>query len=250
MPLLEVTVSEHTNDQTIATAVNLGRKLGKTVIVVKDSPGFYINRILTPYLNEAMLLLEEGLTVSELDRYALRMGFPIGPCAVMDEVGLDVCDKVAKVMIDFFGERAEATDLNRRLAEDNRLGHKNERGFYTYVKGHRAKEDTSVYQLLDDPKRRSMPYEKVRERVISIILHEAAHVLEDGIIDDPYAGDTGAIYGFGFPPFLGGPFWAMDRIGLPAFVEQLQRLAEEHGPRFAPAAGLIRRAENGESYYD
>ena len=249
MPLLEVTTSRYTNEQTIATAVNLGRKLGKTVIVVKDSPGFYINRILTPYLNEGMKLLEEGITISDLDQYAQRMGFPIGPCAVMDEVGLDVCDKVAKVMLDFFGERAEATDLNKRLVEDNRLGHKNERGFYTYVKGHRAKEDPSVYQLLDNPKRCSFAYEKVRERLLTIILHEAAHVLEDGIIDDPFAGDTGAIYGFGFPPFLGGPFWAMDRIGLPAFVEQLQRLAEEHGQRFTPAAGLVRRAESGESYY-
>jgi 3-hydroxyacyl-CoA dehydrogenase/enoyl-CoA hydratase/3-hydroxybutyryl-CoA epimerase len=249
MPLLEITVSKHTNDQTLATAVSLGRKLGKTVIVVKDSPGFYINRILTPYFNESMKLLEEGLTITELDRYAERMGFPIGPCAVMDEVGLDVADKVARVMVAFFGERAEATDLNQRLMEDNRLGHKNERGFYTYAVGHRAEEDKSLYQLLDNPRRRPIPYEEVRERLLSIILHEAAHVLEDGIIDSPYVGDTGAIYGFGFPPFLGGPFWAMDRIGLPAFVEQLQRLSEQHGPRFTPAAGLIRRAEQGEAYY-
>jgi 3-hydroxyacyl-CoA dehydrogenase/enoyl-CoA hydratase/3-hydroxybutyryl-CoA epimerase len=249
MPLLEITVSKHTNDQTLATAVSLGRKLGKTVIVVKDSPGFYINRILTPYFNESMKLLEDGLTITELDRYAERMGFPIGPCAVMDEIGLDVADKVARVMVTFFGERAEATDLNLRLMEDNRLGHKNERGFYTYVGGHRAEEDKSLYQLLDNPRRRPILYEEVRERLLSIILHEAAHVLEDGIIDSPYVGDTGAIYGFGFPPFLGGPFWAMDQIGLPAFVEQLQRLAEQHGPRFTPAAGLIRRAEQGEAYY-
>ncbi|MFC1618862.1 3-hydroxyacyl-CoA dehydrogenase NAD-binding domain-containing protein [Candidatus Neomarinimicrobiota bacterium] len=250
MPLLEITVSKHTNDQTLATAVSLGRKLGKTVIVVKDSPGFYINRILTPYLNESMKLLEDGLTITELDRHALRMGFPIGPCAVMDEIGLDVADKVAQVMVAFFGERAEATDLNQRLMEDNRLGHKNERGFYTYVRGHRAEEDKSLYALLDHPQRHAIPYEEVRERLLSIILHEAAHVLEEGIIDNPYVGDTGAIYGFGFPPFLGGPFWAMDRIGLPAFVEQLQRLAEQHGPRFTPAAGLIRRAEQREAYYD
>jgi 3-hydroxyacyl-CoA dehydrogenase/enoyl-CoA hydratase/3-hydroxybutyryl-CoA epimerase len=249
MPLLEITISRYTNDQTLATAVTLGRKLGKTVIVVKDSPGFYMNRIFTPYCNEAFKLLEDGLSITELDRYAQRMGFPIGPCAVMDELGLDIGNKVGGVMVPFFGERAEASDIIQRMIEDNRLGHKNERGFYTYVKGHRADEDKAIYQLLDDPQRHPIRYEEVRERLLSIILNEAAHVLEDGIIDTSYVGDIGAIYGIGFPPFLGGPFWTMDQIGLPSMVEQLTRLTEKHGRRFAPAMDLVKRAEAGERYY-
>ncbi|UCD37425.1 MAG: fatty acid oxidation complex subunit alpha FadJ, partial [Fidelibacterota bacterium] len=249
MPLLEVTVSKHTNDQTLATAVNLGRRLGKTVIVVKDSPGFFMNRIFTPYCNEAFKLLEDGLSITELDRYAQRMGFPIGPCAVMDELGLDICYKVGEVLLPVFGERVEASDIIQRMIGDNRLGHKNERGFYTYEKGHRAEEDKSMYQLLDRPQRSAMRYEEVRERLLAIILNEAAHVLEDGIIDSPYVGDTGAIYGIGFPPFLGGPFWAMDQIGLAGFVEQLTNLKEKYGRRFTPATDLVRRAEAGERYY-
>ncbi len=249
MPLLEIITSTYTNEQTLATAVALGRGLGKTVIVVKDSPGFFVNRILTPYLNEAFKLLEDGIPVDELDRYARRMGFPVGPCNLLDEVGLDVAGKVAGVMAAFIGGRLELTGHNRRFTDDNRLGRKNGRGFYAYEGGKRGKVDASVYRLFDDPKRRSIPYEEVRWRLLGGILNEAAYVLDEGIIDNASVGDTGAIYGFGFPPFLGGPYWAMDQIGLPAFVEQLHHLAERHGPRFAPAPGLVRRAKAGEGYY-
>ncbi len=249
MPLLEIITSTYTNEQTLATAVALGRRLGKTVIVAKDSPGFYINRIFTPYLNEAFKLLEDGLSIDDLDRFAQRMGFPVGPCTVLDEIGLDVADKVAGVMVAFFGERVESTDHNLRFMQDNRLGRKNGRGFYVYEGGKRGKADKSVYQLLDNPQRRDIPYEEVRDRLLGIILNEAAYALAEGLIENASVGDIGAIYGFGFPPFLGGPYWAMDQIGLVAFTEQLQRLAERHGRRFAPAPGLVQRAEVGENYH-
>jgi len=249
MPLLEIITSDYTDEQTLATAIALGRRLGKTVIVVKDSPGFYINRILTPYLNEAFKLLEDGLAVDALDGAARRMGFPVGPCLLLDEIGLDVADKVVGVMAPFFGERIESTDHGRSLMEDNRLGRKNGRGFYVYEGGKRGKADKSVYQLLDNPQRRDIPYEEVRDRLLGIILNEAAYALAEGLIENASAGDIGAIFGFGFPPFLGGPYWAVDQIGLPAFSEQLQRLAERHGSRFTPAPGLVQRAEAGERYY-
>ena len=249
MPLLEIIASDYTDEQTLATAVALGRRLGKTVIVVRDSPGFFVNRILTPYLNETFKLLEDGIPVDDLDRYARRMGFPVGPCNLLDEVGLDVAGKVSGVMAAFIGGRLELTDHNRRFMEDNRLGRKNGRGFYAYEGGRRGKADKSVYQLLDNPQRRNILYEEVRDRLLGGILNEAAYVLDEGIIDNASMGDTGAIYGFGFPPFLGGPYWAMDQIGLPAFVEKLHRLAGRHGSRFAPAPGLVRRAGAGEQYY-
>ncbi|UCH62786.1 MAG: enoyl-CoA hydratase/isomerase family protein [Fidelibacterota bacterium] len=249
MPLLEIITSDYTDGQTLATAVELGRRLGKTVIVVKDSPGFYINRILTPYLNEAFKLLEDGLSVDDLDHFAQRMGFPVGPCTLLDEVGLDVADKVAEVMIAFFGERVEPTDHNLRFMQDDRLGRKKGRGFYIYEGGKRGKSDKTIYQLLDNPQRRNIPYEEVRDRLLSAILNEAAYALAEGLIEDASAGDIGAIFGFGFPPFLGGPYWAMDQIGLVPFTEQLQQLAERHGSRFTPAPGLLQRAEAGELYY-
>ncbi|MFB0516731.1 MAG: 3-hydroxyacyl-CoA dehydrogenase NAD-binding domain-containing protein, partial [Candidatus Neomarinimicrobiota bacterium] len=249
MPLLEVITSAYTNEQTLATAVGLGRKLGKTVIVVKDSPGFFVNRILTPYLNEAFKLLEDGIAVDALDRYARRMGFPVGPGTLLDEVGLDVAGKVAGVMAAFIGERLEMSDHNRRFTEDNRLGRKNGRGFYTYEGGKKGQVDRSVYRLFENPRRRTIPYEEVRERLLASILNEAAYALEEGVIANASVGDTGAIYGFGFPPFLGGPYWALDQIGLAAFVDQLRRLADRHGGRFTPALDLVRRAEAGVRYH-
>ena len=249
MPLVEIITSKHTDEQTLATTVALGKRMGKTVIVVQDSPGFYVNRILTPYLNETFQLLEDGLPADVLDGYARRMGFPVGPCTLTDEVGLDVAAKVSAVMAPFIGERLQMTDHNRRFTDDGRLGRKNGRGFYTYPEGKKGPVDTTVYQLFDHPQRRKIPYEQVRERLLAALLNEAAFCLDEGLIDSPSVGDVGAIYGFGFPPFLGGPYWAMDQLGLPAFVEQLHRLAEHHGPRFAPAPGLAIRAEAGERYY-
>jgi len=155
MPLLEIITSSYSSEQTLATAVALGRKLGKTVIVVKDSPGFFVNRILTPHLNEAFKLLEDGIAVDELDRAARRVGFPVGPCTLLDEVGLDVAGKVSGVMDSFIGERLEMADHNRLFTEDNRLGRKNGRGFYAYENGKKGKVDDTVYRLLDNPRRRS-----------------------------------------------------------------------------------------------
>lgn len=249
MPLLEIIPSRYTDDQTLATAVGLGRSLGKTVIVAGDSPGFYVNRILTPYLGEAFRLLEDGVAVDELDRSARRMGFPVGPCTLLDEVGLDVAGKVSEVMRPFVGERLELTDHNHRFTEDRRLGRKNGRGFYTYSGGQRGKVDTAVYRLLDHPRRRELPYAQVRERLLAAILNECAYALDEGLIASPAEGDIGAIYGFGFPPFLGGPYWAMDRLGLPEVVRQMRELGQRHGSRFEPAPDLVTRAETGKGYY-
>lgn len=250
MPLLEVVTSDDTSEQALATVVALGRQLGKTVIVVQDSPGFYVNRLLTAYLNEAFKLLEEGVAVDDLDRMALRVGFPIGPCTLLDEVGLDVAGQVSDVMAAFIGERLEISDYNQRFLEDDRLGRKNGRGFYAYHARGRGKVDTSVYDLFDLSGRGSVPFIEVRERMLGAICNEAAYALERGVISNTAAGDTGAIYGFGFPPFLGGPYWVMDQIGLSEYVKRLRRLEDQHGGRFTPAPELLRRMETGEEFHD
>ncbi len=248
MPLVEVITSKATNAQTLATTVKLGRRLGKTMIVVQDSPGFYVNRILTPYLNETFHLLEDGIPVDQLDRHARRMGMPIGPCALLDEVGLDVAGKVAGVMVGLIGKRLEMTDHNRRFLDDERLGRKNGRGFYLYDKGKRRGVDKSIYGLLSNPQRRDISFQETMQRLIGALLNEAAYALDEGLIESPAEGDIGAIYGFGYPPFRGGPFWAMDQVGLPAIVEQLQQLAKKHGPRFTPAPGLVKMADANQQY--
>jgi len=249
MPLVEIITSDQTNQRATATITALARRLGKTPILVKDSPGFFINRILSPYFNEAFYLLEDGLPADTLDAYAKRMGLPVGPCTLLDEVGLDVAGMVAGVMIPFIGGRLTMTGHNKRLLDDKRLGRKNGRGFYTYPKGKKGPVDKTIYQLLDHPGRKALPYEQVRERLLASLLNEAAFCLGEGLIQKAEFGDVGAVYGFGFPPFLGGPFWAMDRIGLPALVAQLGELADTHGSRFTPAPDLVKRAEEGETYY-
>ncbi len=249
MPLLEVVTSDDTNEQALATAVALGRRLGKMVIVIRDSPGFYVNRLLTAYLNEAFKLLEDGLAVDELDRMALQVGLPIGPCALLDEIGLDVAGQVSDVMAPFIGKRLEMSDYNRWFLEDNRQGRKNGRGFYTYSARGRGKVDTSVYELFNISSRVRVSFGEVRERLLGAICNEAAYALEEGVISNTAAGNTGAIYGFGFPPFLGGPYWVMDQIGLPEYIKRLRRLEDRYGDRFTPAPELLRRMETGEEFH-
>ena len=249
MPLLEIITSSSTNEATLATALALGQRLGKKIIVVKDIPGFYINRILSPYLSETFKLLADGVRVTELDRIVTGMGFPVGPCTLIDEVGIDVLGMVLGVMMPFVGERLQMQDMAGRFSADNRRGRKNGRGFYSYIDGQRKGEDPTVYELFDRPEQRKVPQAEVRQRLLYGILNEAAYALQEGVITGPADGDTGAIYGFGYPPFMGGPFWTMDRIGLPALVASLRKLQDDHGSRFEPAPDLLERAVKGKSYF-
>ncbi|MFC1481151.1 3-hydroxyacyl-CoA dehydrogenase NAD-binding domain-containing protein [Candidatus Neomarinimicrobiota bacterium] len=249
MPLVELITSRYTDASTLATTMALGKALGKKVIVVKDSPGFFVNRILTPYLNETFKLLEDGMPVDLLDRYALKLGFPIGPCILADEVGLDVAGKVAGVMKGFIGQRLEMTDHNQRFMDDERLGRKNGRGFYQYKGGKRGAVDADVYALLDTPKRRKLGYDEVRDRLLGGILNEAAYAYAEGLIGNASLGDTGAIYGFGYPPYLGGPYWTIDQMGHAVMVKKMEQLAARHGSRFAPAPDLVSRADENRKYY-
>ena len=137
-----------TSPDTIVTAVRFGRRMGKTVIVVADRPGFWVNRILSPYLNEAGHLLQEGVPIELIDRAMTAFGFPVGPVALLDEVGLDVAEKAGSVMHEAFGERMKPAAALSRMLGATRLGRKNGRGFYHYHEGHKAGVDSSVYPLL------------------------------------------------------------------------------------------------------
>ena len=148
MPLLEVIPTDATAPEAIVTAVRFGRRMGKTVIVVGDRPGFWVNRILSPYLNEAGLMVAEGVPIELIDRTATAWGFPVGPIALLDEVGLDVAHKAAETMHAAFGDRMKAGDALDRMLAAGRLGRKNGRGFYRYREGHKAGADESVYGLL------------------------------------------------------------------------------------------------------
>jgi len=250
MPLLEVIVTKDTAAPALATAVKFGRRIGKHVIVVRDGPGFYTTRALATYMNEASWLLEEGAAVEALDGAMTRFGFPVGPVTLLDEVGIDVGAKVAKVMQHHFGERVAPPPSMARVLADGRQGRKNRRGFYTYLEGREKRVDPSVYALLPGGvSRRAFDPREVQERLVFAFLNESALCLQEGILRSPRDGDVGAIFGLGFPPFLGGPFRYLDHLGARFAVETLERLRGRHGARFAPAPVLVDMARDGRSFH-
>jgi 3-hydroxyacyl-CoA dehydrogenase/enoyl-CoA hydratase/3-hydroxybutyryl-CoA epimerase len=251
MPLLEVIPGERTTPGTVSTAVAFGRRMGKTVVVVKDTPGFWVNRILAPYANEIGHLLAEGASIEEIDGMAVRFGFPVGPVTLLDEVGLDVAIKVAEVMRAAYGDRLTPAPGPgvAALVKAGRLGRKSGRGFYIYEGGKKRGVDESVYGLLGvHPNGGPRPAE-ILQRLLLGMVNEAAQAVGEGVVRSPRDGDIGAIFGFGFPPFRGGPLRYADDLGADRLVADLERLAERHGPRFAPSEVLQEHARRGTKFY-
>jgi 3-hydroxyacyl-CoA dehydrogenase/enoyl-CoA hydratase/3-hydroxybutyryl-CoA epimerase len=250
MPLLEVIVTPETSAFATATAVTFGRAIGKHVIVVRDGPGFYTTRVLAPYMNEAARVVEEGASVEAVDAALSKFGFPVGPVTLLDEVGIDVGAKVSKILHHAFGERLAPPASMARVLEDGRQGRKNAKGFFRYENGKKAGVDTSVYDLLPGgAARRPVEEREVQDRLVFQFLNEAVLCLQDGILRSPRDGDIGAIFGLGFPPFLGGPFRYLDRLGARFAVEVLEKLRERHGERFRPAPLLVDMARDGRSFH-
>jgi 3-hydroxyacyl-CoA dehydrogenase/enoyl-CoA hydratase/3-hydroxybutyryl-CoA epimerase len=249
MPLLEVIPTEATSPDTIVTAVRFGRRMGKTVIVVADRPGFWVNRILSPYLNEAGHLLQEGVPIEIIDRTMTDFGFPVGPVALLDEVGLDVAQKAGSVMHEAFGDRMKPGGVLARMLGATRLGRKNGRGFYKYNQGHKAGVDRSVYALLAVRPTGDVHSDLVERRLVYAMLNEAALAFADNVVRSPRDGDIGAIFGIGFPAFRGGPLRMIDDVGPGRVVETLYQLQEQFGERFRPAASLLDMARASGRYY-
>jgi 3-hydroxyacyl-CoA dehydrogenase/enoyl-CoA hydratase/3-hydroxybutyryl-CoA epimerase len=250
MPLLEVIVTPKTAPWVVATAVELGKRQGKTVIVVGDGPGFYTSRALAPYLNEASFLLAEGVPVDAIDAALVRWGFPVGPFTLLDEVGIDVGFKVGKILHDAFGERMAPPSGVERLVEDQRFGKKNSRGFFDYSSKKKGKRevDQSVYAILGVEPNTEMPAGDIAERCALQMVNEAAYCLGEGILRSPRDGDIGAVFGLGFPPFRGGPFRYIDSVGVKELVRRLEALEKAHGVRFHPAPLLIDHANAGRTF--
>ncbi|WP_290647771.1 fatty acid oxidation complex subunit alpha FadJ [Aquisalimonas sp.] len=252
MPLLEVIATEQTHPEVIATTVDMGRRQGKTVIVVKDGAGFYVNRILAPYINEACHMLSEGVAIDRIDETLLDFGFPVGPFALLDEVGLDVTAKVAPILHEAFGERMRPVPAADAMLEDGRYGKKSQKGFYQYggkKKKGKKEVDRSVYSLLKVDPSAEAPESDIIDRTVLMMVNEAARCWDEGVIRTLRDGDIGAVYGIGFPPFRGGPFRYMDELGLPEIVQRLKEHQGRHGQRFAPAPILERMAASGEQFH-
>ncbi len=253
MPLLEVIRARRTDAETVATVVALGKKIGKTVIVVNDGPGFYTSRILAPYMNEAAFIFNDGASVEDIDRALTGFGFPVGPMQLLDEVGIDVGAKVAHIMHESFGARLAPPPGFEKLVENGRLGRKTKKGFYLYGDGASSKKkevDRTVYDLTPQgQKRSSPPADEIAERCVLQMVNEAALCLGEGILRSARDGDIGAIFGLGFPPFRGGPFRYADALGAGQVVEKLRRYQDRFGVRFAPAPKLVELAQGGGRFH-
>ncbi len=248
MPLLEVIVTEETAPWATATAVEFGGRMGKTVIVVRDQPGFWVNRILAPYLNEAGRLVQDGVSVEDIDGSMKRFGFPVGPITLLDEVGLDVAVKGSRVMHAAFGDRLAPMAGLLRLVERGCLGRKNGRGFYRYEKGKRQGVDSTAYEAFDIHPR-PVPKADIEKRLVFSLLNEAARAVDEAVVRMPRDGDIGAVFGIGYPPFRGGPLRQLDDIGAGRAVGTLERLQQAYGDRFVPAPVLSRMAESNARFY-
>jgi 3-hydroxyacyl-CoA dehydrogenase/enoyl-CoA hydratase/3-hydroxybutyryl-CoA epimerase len=253
MPLLELVVAARTAPWAVATARAFAVAQGKTVIVVRDAPGFYTTRILAAYLNEAMLLLEEGASIEAVDRALKDFGFPVGPVALIDEVGIDVAAHVAEDLGARFAERGmAASPLLPRLHAAGFKGRKNRRGFYVYPPpGRKAgkRPNRDAYTALGLGARRAVPPAEIAERMALVMVNEAARCLAEGVIASPRDGDIGAVLGLGFPPFRGGPFHHVDATGAAAVTGRLAALADRLGARFAPAPPLLESATAGTPFF-
>ncbi|MFC4698843.1 fatty acid oxidation complex subunit alpha FadJ [Glaciecola siphonariae] len=250
MPLAEVIPHASTSDQVISSTVEFAKRQGKTPIVVKDGAGFYVNRILAPYMSEAGYLAMEGQPVDAIDKALVKFGFPVGAFKLLDEVGIDVGTKIIPILKGQFGERFSAPDAFDKLLENDRKGKKNQAGFYDYKGKNNGKEvDESVYELLGISPVTKYTDATVVERCVLLMLNEAARCLEEGVIRNARDGDIGAIFGIGFPPFLGGPFRYMDELGLAHLVGRLEHYSASYSDKYTPADILVRMNKNQETFY-
>jgi 3-hydroxyacyl-CoA dehydrogenase / enoyl-CoA hydratase / 3-hydroxybutyryl-CoA epimerase len=254
MPLLEVVRADKTESWAVSRAVALGRRQDKTVIVVKDGPGFYTTRVLVPFLHEAGLLLGEGVAVEAIDHAMADWGFPVGPLRLLDEVGIDVAGQVAHLLHGALGERMAPPRAIGKLAGDERKGRKNGRGVYRYDErgregGGRRTVDASVYALLDVLPTTMLPVEEIQMRCALSMINESIRCFGEGIIRGARDGDVGAVLGLGFPPFRGGPFRYVDTIGAAEALRRVQSYADRFGERWRPAPLLVHMARKGERFY-
>jgi len=250
MPLVEVIPHAGTSPQTISTTVALAKKQGKTPIVVADRAGFYVNRILAPYMIEAMHCLLEGEPIESIDHALVQFGFPVGPVQLLDEVGIDVGTHIMPILQQAWGERFALPAALDAVLKDDRKGRKNGRGFYLYPqKGRKKQPDSTIYRLLNISAKHHLSAQNIAQRCVMMLLNEAARTLDEEVVSCARDGDIGAVFGIGFPPFLGGPFHYMDQLGIGEVVNSLEQLMQRHGPRFAPCERLKKMADAEETFY-
>jgi enoyl-CoA hydratase/long-chain 3-hydroxyacyl-CoA dehydrogenase len=268
MPLLEVIPHAGTANDAAAIAVDTGYRQGKTVIVVKDVPGFFVNRCLSPYMAEAFALVQSGVDPVALDAAIKAWGFPVGPLTLVDEVGVDVAFHTYRTLLGSLGVRMAGSNPQGLQEVVNRkwLGRKSGKGFYIYPSsstgkgkgkaGAGAAGPRPIHQEMIDLLRTypssaspSLSPAVLQERMVLRFVKECIHSLDDGIIRSAADGDIGAVFGLGFPPFRGGPFRWCDSVGAAVVVDKMRGYARTVGPQFEPPASLVAMAGDGRTFH-
>jgi enoyl-CoA hydratase/long-chain 3-hydroxyacyl-CoA dehydrogenase len=262
MPLLEVIPHKGTAKEVIAAAVDVGIKQGKTVVVVGDVPGFYVNRCLGPTMVESLAMMQEGADPDAINKALTDFGYPVGSITLADEVGIDVAAKVVKNLEGeqpkFLGVRMEGGDLSmlHEFVEKGHLGRKANKGFLDYASKEKVKpihpgavEIVAKYRAQATKDASKLDAPALVDRFVLRFVSEAVHCLMDDVIASPRDGDIGAVFGVGFPPFLGGPFMYIDTVGAQSVVDKMKALEQEHGPQFAPPQMLLDYASAGKKFH-
>jgi len=242
MPLVEVIVGDKTAPETVATVAALAARIGKMPLVVQECAGFLVNRILMPYLNEAVVMMEQGATIGHVDRVLGAFGMPMGAFRLMDEIGMDVCHHVAGVLHEAYGDRMTPAATMDRLYEAGRYGRKANRGFYLYESGKAGEEDPASYGFAGERGPDGFADEEILDRCLLAMVAEAGRILDEGIVEDAQALDAGMVFGTGFPPFRGGLMRYVEERGVGQVLAVLDKLTERHGERFQPNEWLRRFA--------
>jgi 3-hydroxyacyl-CoA dehydrogenase/enoyl-CoA hydratase/3-hydroxybutyryl-CoA epimerase len=231
LPLVEIVRGENSTEDSIQKAIAFTRKIDKLPLPCESSPGFLVNRVLVPYLYEAMFAAAEGVPIEVIDEAALRYGMPVGPVELADVVGLDVCKHVGDIVSAALNRQKPDTSRLDALLAAKKLGRKSGEGFYVWRDGKAVKSPPA-----------GDPPADLEDRLILSLANECAAVLREGIVADADLIDAGVIFGSGFAPFRGGPLTYAKSRGVDAVVARLEELRARYGPRFAPDSGWSRIA--------
>jgi 3-hydroxyacyl-CoA dehydrogenase / enoyl-CoA hydratase / 3-hydroxybutyryl-CoA epimerase len=245
---VEIVRGAKTDPATLDTAIRFAKQIGKLPVLVNDSPGFLVNRILLPYMVEAVRLFSEGYRIEKIDRVMLDFGMPMGPLRLSDEVGLDVAEHVAKELVSRLRHLAPLNDTLTKMIANGWLGRKSGKGFYEHGASGGDKVNTQLGDL-QSAEPTTVNEGDLRDRLVLSMVNEAARTLEEKVVDSPEDVDFGMIMGTGWAPFRGGPLRYADHLGIATVVSRLNNLRDRVAQEFAPCSLLADMANRGASFY-